>query len=419
MPYSISNLKYSGISVDTQSDFPTDIKFKPDGTVMYELGDDGRIYSYALSSPWNISTAVYVDTVDIDNGVSCIFFSPDGTRLYYIRRWDVSASIIEKIMSTPWDLSSLYASSEIDAIAYEANSLMFQPNVINDQYLVEFNPLYSTTRNSQILSTPYVLESAYPFDLYGNLGYGENIVSITISEDGYKLYSIGDKIREFNLEMSWAVINPMTEVASIDTQGTLSGYSTSAIVWNSGGTKLYEINSVTKKIYQYDTDTTYLPEMTYNLSYAGTRLMFCDGSMASNGDGWTGQSTITIGEGQESVDFPVTVGPVYGILMVSIEGIDSHIIEVIGCEENYPDIPEYKPEWYMAPIWNTWPDYDPDITDLTSFKWCECDIYGGVVEYGECMTKPVDVQQSHCCDYVPKDFRQWSKNFEYNHKGVY
>ncbi len=151
-----------------------------------------------------------------------------------------------------------------------------------------------------------------------------------------------------------------------------------------------------------------------NISYAGTNLTFCDGTPAENGNGWYGPLTVNISDDDIGIFFDVDVTLVHGTLMITAVGYNTVVTNITGCEDfgNYPDIPEYEPEWYKPPIWNTWPPYDPSMDDPLSFKWCECEIYKGVVEYGECMTKPVDRTDS-CCNHVPLDFKQWMINFEY------
>jgi DNA-binding beta-propeller fold protein YncE len=76
-------------SVSSQDSAPRDIFFKPDGTKMYVVGStNDRVYSYTLSTPWNIGTATY-DNVSFfvgsqDGTPTGIFFRPDGTKMYMV-----------------------------------------------------------------------------------------------------------------------------------------------------------------------------------------------------------------------------------------------------------------------------------------------------------------------------------------------
>jgi DNA-binding beta-propeller fold protein YncE len=75
-------------SISAQETFPQGLFFKPDGTKMYVIGNNGDdVNEYSLSTPWNISTATFVrlfsfaaQTLD----PSGIFFRDDGLQMYVI-----------------------------------------------------------------------------------------------------------------------------------------------------------------------------------------------------------------------------------------------------------------------------------------------------------------------------------------------
>lgn len=103
-PWNVSTLTYSGKSksIAPQTGSPTDIKFNQNGTKLFLLGYDSyngtelfRIYEYALSVAWDISTAnysfkrynlpiaTYADFTVNSPAVNAFDISPDGTRLFY------------------------------------------------------------------------------------------------------------------------------------------------------------------------------------------------------------------------------------------------------------------------------------------------------------------------------------------------
>ena len=60
--YEISSASYSGVSLDTSqqlSETPTSTTFNDDGSILY-VTDVNGIYSYSLSTPFDLSTATYV-----------------------------------------------------------------------------------------------------------------------------------------------------------------------------------------------------------------------------------------------------------------------------------------------------------------------------------------------------------------------
>ena len=73
-------------SVSAQDTNPRDVFFRPDGSVMYVLGGTGDdVNQYNLSTPWDISTAVYSTNRSVNTWESnplCFFFRPIGNRLY-------------------------------------------------------------------------------------------------------------------------------------------------------------------------------------------------------------------------------------------------------------------------------------------------------------------------------------------------
>ena len=75
-------------SVVGQDNIPSSVFFKPDGLKMYMLGDQGNyIDEYDLSTAWDISTAVYLQTHYVgaqDTSPSGVFFKPDGTKMYMV-----------------------------------------------------------------------------------------------------------------------------------------------------------------------------------------------------------------------------------------------------------------------------------------------------------------------------------------------
>jgi DNA-binding beta-propeller fold protein YncE len=75
-------------SVSAKENSPQGIFFKPEGTVMYVLGDSGNdVNEYNLSTAWNISTAVYNQSFLIAEQETVphgLFIKPDGTKMYLV-----------------------------------------------------------------------------------------------------------------------------------------------------------------------------------------------------------------------------------------------------------------------------------------------------------------------------------------------
>jgi hypothetical protein len=195
VPWDISSSYYAGAtkSVATQSTSPIGISFSSDGTKMYmsTASVAGVVYQYALSTAWNVSTAVYSTLVNISAqvGVSTeqIDFSNDGSKMYALSG---SGTFYQYTLSTPWDVSTAtYASI--------SKSVMAQSN---QMYGMDFSSdgtkLYTASYNSDkiyqyTLSTPWNVSTATNTSFVSVTYTNHLIMGITVSSDGTKLYSIG------------------------------------------------------------------------------------------------------------------------------------------------------------------------------------------------------------------------------------
>ncbi|MBU2562778.1 MAG: LamG domain-containing protein, partial [Nanoarchaeota archaeon] len=169
-----------------------------DGTKMYEIGwSSDVIYQYILSTPWNISTAVY-DNINIstqDSGPRDLFFKSDGLKLYEIGTY--YDKIYQYTCTDAWNLSSC-SSDNINI----------------------------STKDSS-----------------GSQG-------LFFKSDGLKLYEIGstnNKIYQYTCIDAWNLSSCSYDSINISTQDT----SPQGLFFKSDGLKLYEIGSTNSKIYQY------------------------------------------------------------------------------------------------------------------------------------------------------------------------
>lgn len=95
-------------SVNTQDDIPTDVFFKPDGTIMYVSGArNDSVYQYGLSTAWDISTASYIQAYSVatqDGAPESVFFRTNGTKMYIVG--PNSDAVHEYNLNTAWDIST-------------------------------------------------------------------------------------------------------------------------------------------------------------------------------------------------------------------------------------------------------------------------------------------------------------------------
>jgi len=95
-------------NLGSNSGFPTDITFKPDGTKMYVSdGSTDDIDEYDLSTTWDVTTASYLQSFSVasqDTGPQAVQFKPDGTKMFVAGQ--TNDSIYEYTLSTAWDIST-------------------------------------------------------------------------------------------------------------------------------------------------------------------------------------------------------------------------------------------------------------------------------------------------------------------------
>jgi len=124
-----------GFSVNSQETNPAGLAFSSDGTKMFHVGNimsgnhaktNADVFEYALSTPWDVSSATYVDAfsvideMKVDNQLSLpygITFNNDGTQMY-VSDYGITDSIYQYTLSRAYDVSTAsYANKSIDVDA--------------------------------------------------------------------------------------------------------------------------------------------------------------------------------------------------------------------------------------------------------------------------------------------------------------
>ncbi len=139
-PWDISTASYgdASYSVSAQENLPEGLAFSPDGTNMFVVGwTSDSVYQYALSTPWDITTASYtgnsLDIQDQEEDPEGLAFSPDG-RIMFVAGSNNDA-VHRYSLSTPWDITTAsHAASEsfviLDVYGYPLN-VYFSPDGAN------------------------------------------------------------------------------------------------------------------------------------------------------------------------------------------------------------------------------------------------------------------------------------------------
>jgi glutamine cyclotransferase len=276
--WNLSNAFYSTNDFDysAQETGAKHIYFKPDGTVMYLVGEISlKILQYNLSRPWDITSAVYNDIYyDIADGGTInpqindpkgLVFKADGTKLYLANSWEGGAdadNIFAYTLSTPWDLSTIsYTGDFYDFSEQNINvHSLFLKNDGTKMYLADYG--LDGTGSPQIrqysLSTPWDISTAS----YDNISLNcsaeipNRLESFFIKDDGTTLFAVtradSTKIFQYNLSTPWDIStgNYTGHYLDYNTEPLTTGEQARGIFVKPGGTKLYLINNYHNKIHQ-------------------------------------------------------------------------------------------------------------------------------------------------------------------------
>ena len=297
-------------SVASQSTTPMDIAFRTDGTAFYLASQVGSVadavVQYTLSTAWDISTASYssksLSVNSQETSITCCDISEDGYTV--IAAGNVTDTVFKYTLSTAWDLSTGSYSGESFSLTgqmTDVNDVKFG-NSGNKLYAVKGSPdtiyqystalitaeldlstgsVFEVTPTSDIqvtLSNPadsgtvsgatLLLDGvAEGYDLSG-AAYDSVELSVSsqttgphgikINNDGTKLYlinSTGDAV----LQYSMSTANDLSTASydSVSFSVTSQAGLPRDLAFNSDGTKMYVVGSVTDSVFQYSLSTAF------------------------------------------------------------------------------------------------------------------------------------------------------------------
>jgi DNA-binding beta-propeller fold protein YncE len=134
--WDVSTASYvQNFSVSAQEADPKDLFFRADGLKMYIVGGFSpftrKVSEYSLSSAWNISTAVYVQQFSVaaqELLPQGLFFKPDGEKMFIVG--SDGADVNEYELSTPWNISTASYVQNFSVRGQQSNptGLSFRPD---------------------------------------------------------------------------------------------------------------------------------------------------------------------------------------------------------------------------------------------------------------------------------------------------
>jgi len=235
--WDVSSASYlQNFSVAAQETLPTDVSFKPDGTKMYVLGFAGAdMNEYSLSTPWDISSASYVQNRFIGNSPAGFFFKPDGGAFYAV---DFGYDTVEQ-----WTLGGF----SVFAQESSPTGIFFKPDGTK-MYVIG---LVGDKVNEYDLSTAWDLSSASYLQNFSVAAQELNPTGVFFKPDGTKMYVIGlsgDDVNEYDLSTPWDVTS-----ASYQTSFSVvyQDNSPEGVFFSPDGANMYIIGVQWKRVTQY------------------------------------------------------------------------------------------------------------------------------------------------------------------------
>ena len=187
--WDVSTASYTdGFDVSSQDTEPRGLTFSTDGTKMFISGDIGNdINEYTLSTGFDVSTASYVDSLDVssyDTGVRGMAFNDDGTTLFF--HGQQNDKVHSWKLSTGYDISTNTYNDSISLPSFDTGAEAIVFNNDGTKLFVSGNDdntidEYTLTTGFELISTAPTLSSSSPSDGATGVAVDANIV-LTFSE---------------------------------------------------------------------------------------------------------------------------------------------------------------------------------------------------------------------------------------------
>jgi len=257
--YDIANASYDSVSVSvgTQDASPFDIQFKTDGTKFYIVGSSNdAIFQYSLSTAWDVSTASYesksLSISGQETSPYSLRFKPDGTSVYVLGQGN--DTIYQYDLTTAWDISTgSYASKSFSVASQDAaaRGLHFKP----DGTKVYIAGNTNDTVFQYSLSTAWDISTAsYDSVSFSFSSQTTNPTALFFKPDGTEMFILGGfnsaSVYKYTLSTAWDLSTASYSSVSF----SVSSQDTSPFGIDfkyDDGLKMYISGATNDVIYQY------------------------------------------------------------------------------------------------------------------------------------------------------------------------
>jgi hypothetical protein len=291
-------------STSAQDITPQDVFFKPDGLSMFVLGStNDTVFQYTLSSAFDISTATYASksfsVASQENAPTGLWFKPDGTVMYVVGQ--TNDTVFQYTLGTAWDVST--ASYASISFVFSQESTPVQVNLSADGLTMWILGQTGDDINQYALGTAFNVSTAV-FENSFYVGFQETnpqglFIDSTANNRVYMLGQNNDTVFQYNTATNSisAVTDVFNTTSNARVQGNLAVQSNAYVdgtlavqgnITTSGSTSL-----ITTSVSGSLTGTS-------NVTFSSTTGILSLGTSLTTGT-WTagatnGTGTITVGQ---------------------------------------------------------------------------------------------------------------------------
>ena len=245
--YALTEFLYVGL--ETAS--PRGLTFKPDGSKLFITSATDDIFEYTLSTPWNIDTASFSQSFDLQSTQTDLeghFFRSDGLKMYTVGSG--LSAVREFDLSVAWDISTLNYQQDFAVNSEEtaAEDLFFSTDGSQMYVLGSDNDAV----HEYALSTAWDISTA-SFTQSFSVATQEFVpVGLFFRPTGATMFVIGtngDDVNEYSLSTPWDVSTASyVQNFSVETQDV----QPQDVAFKNDGSKMYIVAGQRDGILSYD-----------------------------------------------------------------------------------------------------------------------------------------------------------------------
>ncbi|QBQ72527.1 hypothetical protein CRP2_gp51 [Roseobacter phage CRP-2] len=263
-----SNIQTYG-GINNYADFPSGLYVRPDGSAFYYVDRDStrrRVYEFPMSTPYDLSTATYADNYYVggeDTSPMDVKFKPDGTKMYVLG--DQLDRIFQYDLSTPWNFSSASYNFIFKGVNHASSTGFYlKPDGTTVYTIGTDGNCYQHT-----MSTAWDISTAGSYVATKDIGavHGLSDYAMVLSDDGTKAFFSRQNdgtVYQWNLSTAWDISTASYSSISFSYSSDIA--SLAGLYFGNGGEYIYLIDYSTQDMNRYTVGSFSIPTSQYNLA---------------------------------------------------------------------------------------------------------------------------------------------------------